>query len=135
MQPSTVSLANPFLASGGLIVKTDGGYVPCAEVMTFLRAYEWSPETAATKLAPVLEKTWFAEELLPKLAFGPMTEDDALQKLAEAASAAPDRRDQLEILLSYLASSGLIQRDETQIKKGGTTAVTARADSPPPQKL
>src|SRR5437867_10717172 len=24
MQPSTVSLANPFLASGGLIVKTDG---------------------------------------------------------------------------------------------------------------
>src|SRR5262245_57681055 len=35
MQPSTVSLANPFLASSGLLVKTDGGYIPCPEVMSF----------------------------------------------------------------------------------------------------
>jgi hypothetical protein len=146
MNASTISLANPFLASGGLITKTDGGYIPCSEVMSFLRAYEWSPDTAAQKLAPVLAKTWFAEELLSKLAFGPMSADEAIQDLADAASAAPEYRGQLEILLDYLAVAGLIQRDGNQIKKGGTVVTSsattpleasapAKSDnSPPPQE-
>jgi hypothetical protein len=136
MNPSTISLANPFLASGGLITKTDGGYIPCPEVMSFLRAYEWSPDTAAQKLAPVLAKTWFAEELLSKLAFGPMTEDEAIQDLADAANAAPEYRGQLEILLDYLGAAGLIQRDGTQIKRGGTMtlAIGATASESPPTK-
>ncbi len=129
MNSSTISLANPFLASGGLITKTDGGYIPCAEVMSFLRAYEWSPDTAAQKLAPVLAKTWFAEELLPRLAFGPMNEDEAIEDLAHAANAAPEYRGQLEMLLDYLVAAGLIQRDGSQIKKG-TTIVTANARMP-----
>ncbi len=134
MNPSTVSLANPFLASGGLIIKTDGGYTPCQEVVSFLRAYEWSPETAAHKLAPVLAKTWFAEELLSKLAFGPMTEDETIQDLADAANAGPEYRGQLEMLLAYLAAAGLVQRDGNQIKKGVmsmSASLTAPTESPP----
>lgn len=137
MNSSTVSLANPFLASGGLITKADGGYIPCPEVMSFLRAYEWSPDTAAQKLAPVIASTWFAEELLSKLAYGPMTEDEAIQDLADAASAGPEYRGQLEILLSYLAAAGLIQRDGNQIKKGAVTmtaALTAPSESTPPKQ-
>ncbi len=118
MQASTVSLANAFFVSSGLIVKTEGGSIPCPEVAAFLRAYEWSPETAAQKLAPILQKTWFAEELLSKLAFGPMTENEAVQDLADAAKAAPEYRGQLRILLDYLAAAGLIQRDGNQLKKG-----------------
>jgi hypothetical protein len=138
MQPSTVSLANPFLASGGLIAKTDGGYLPCPEVMSFLRAYEWSPDTAAQKLAPVLARTWFADELLSKLDYGAISETEAIKDLAEAANAAPEYRGQLEILLDYLVAGGLIQRDSGQIKKGATT-VTANAmvpfeTSPAPSK-
>lgn len=128
MNASTISLANPFLASAGLITKTDGGYIPCAEVMSFLRAYEWSPDTAAQKLATVLAKTWFAEELLSNLAFGPMALDDAIKDLAEASNAAPEYRGQLEILLDYLAAAGLIQRDGTQIKRGALAMSTIAAN-------
>lgn len=139
MQPSTVSLANPFFASAGLLTKTDGGYVPSSEVMSFLRAYEWSPETAAQKLAPTISKTWFAEELLSKLAFGPMNSDEAIQDLADAANAAPEYRGQLEMLLEYLAAAGLIQLDGNQIKKGSVSVVNvssamAQADVPSQSK-
>jgi len=34
--------------------------------------------TAAQKLAPVLSRAWFAEALLPRLAFGEITEDEAI---------------------------------------------------------
>src|SRR5260370_14916956 len=59
MQPSTVSMGNAFFGSIGLLLKADGGYIPAPEVMSFLRAYEWSPETAFTKLVPIISKTWF----------------------------------------------------------------------------
>jgi hypothetical protein len=127
MQPSTVSMANAFFASTGLLLKAEGGYIPSPEVMSFLRAYEWTPETAATKLAPVIGKTWFAEELMPKLAYAPMTTDSAIEFLGTACSAGRDYRLQLRILLDYLGNAGLIEWDGNQVRKGSKTAIPTTA--------
>jgi len=35
---------------------------------------EFNPQTAGQKLAPIISVSWFAQELLPKLAFRPMEE-------------------------------------------------------------
>src|SRR2546427_805101 len=55
MMPATVAMGNPFFTSIGLISKTDAGYLPSADVVNFLRAYEWNRETASYKLAPTME--------------------------------------------------------------------------------
>lgn len=125
MQSSTVSISNAFFSQNGFLSKADGGYIPAPEVFSFLRAYEWSPDTAATKLAPILGKTWFAEELLPKLAFGPLTTDEAIQRLADTCSAGPEYRGQLRFLLDYLANAGLVEWDGTQVRKGAATVNAA----------
>lgn len=136
MQPSTVSMANAFFSSVGLLSKTESGYIPSQEVLAFLRNYEWSPETAAQKLAPVIAKTWFATELLSKLTFAPLTEDECIQDLADASAAGPDYRNQLRVLLEYLAATGLTQKDGNMVKKGNVnmTAASAAAtnETPPP---
>lgn len=129
MMGSTVSLNNAFFSQNGFLTKADGGYIPAPEVFSFLRAYEWSPESAATKLAPIIAKTWFADELLPKLAFGPLTTDEAIQRLADVCTAGPDYRGQLRFLLEYMTSAGLIEWDGNQIRKGSTT-VTVTSTAP-----
>lgn len=119
MAASTLSMNNAFYAQNGFLAKADGGYIPALEVFSFLRAYEWSPENAATKMAPILTKTWFAEALLPKLAFGPITTDEAIQRLADEINAGPEYRSQLRFLLDYLGNGGIIEWDGNQVKKGG----------------
>lgn len=59
MQPSTISLANPFFYSIGLLQKTEGGCTPSSYVIEMTRAKEWTPETATHKLAPAFKDSWF----------------------------------------------------------------------------
>jgi hypothetical protein len=127
MQSSTVSVGNAFFSQNGFLIKADGGYIPAAEIFSFLRAYEWSPETAANKLAPILSKTWFAEELLPRLTFAPLTTDEAIQHLADSCNAGPDYRGQLRYLLDYLAAGGLVEWDGAQVRKGSATVTATTA--------
>jgi len=125
MQPSTVSMANAFFSSIGLLTKTEGGYVPAEEVTAFLRAWDWSKDTAAQKLSPVVARSWFAEALASKLEFGPRNERDCIQDLADAATAGPEYKPNLRILLEYLAAAGLIQRDGNLVKKGSANMAAA----------
>src|SRR6266446_1936686 len=67
MAANTITLANPFFCDVGLLQRQDGGFVPSDEVVAFSRGYEWNPETAAQKLAPLLAATWFGQALMPKL--------------------------------------------------------------------
>ena len=134
MQASTISMGNAFFAQNGFLTKADGGYVPAPEVFSFLRSYSWSPETAATKLAPIIAKTWFAEELLPALAYGPLSTDDAIKHLADACTAGPEYRGQLRFLLDYLGNSGLIEWDGAQVRKGNINpSVTPSPNTDIPQ--
>jgi hypothetical protein len=114
--PNTVSMANPFFASTGLVQRTDGGFMPNADVIAFQRAYDWDAEKAALKLAPTLREQWFYQALVPHLAFGAIDEDKAIALLAEASAASPEYKSNLRLVLSYLVASGLIVQDGTLIK-------------------
>ncbi len=116
LNASTVSLGNSFFVAIGLLQKADTGYLPSPDVIEFNRAYAWSQETAAFKLAGTIEKSWFAQALFPKLNFRPVDIDEALATLADAASAGPDSKDQLRMLLNYLEAVGLTIRDGNTIR-------------------
>lgn len=117
MAETTASMANPFFCSIGLLSRSDsGGFMPVAEVISFLRAREWTPDTASYKLAPIIEASWFYEALKPRLTMSTMEEDTAITVLAEAAPAGPDYKRNLQMLIEYIVAAGLVQRDGTQLR-------------------
>jgi len=132
LNASSVGLNNSFFAGVGLIAKAGTGYVPCAEVVSFNRSYGFSPDTAAQRLAPALRRNWFASLLLPRLSMRPMSEQEALADLANAASATPEHTGRLRTLLEYLTIAGLIERDGTTIRLGptGREAEETRREEP-----
>lgn len=118
--PNTVSLANPFYTSIGLIQRTEGGFLPNADVLSFQQAYEWDAETAPQKLAPTLREQWFFEALSPRLSFGALDEDAAIAILAENSGSGPEYKTNLRLLLEYLSVAALIIRDGGQVKPSRT---------------
>lgn len=139
MAPSTVSMCNPFFSDVGFIRRENGtGYQPAPEVLSFNRAFEWNPETSAHKLSPLLERTWFAEVLLPRASFSSISEDDAITALAEEAHADPRYRPQLNVLLDFLEVTGLIGRENGMIqtrKPSATRDVPAQPTEAAPSEL
>jgi hypothetical protein len=136
MTHSTVSLANPFLADIGLLLKNNGGYLPSREAIEFSRANEWGDEQAGHKLAPRIRDAWFGKAILRSLSFSStMEEDTALRQLAQEASATPEYRSQVALLLSYMETAGLIERDGSQVRKldsGRPQAPSAPTETPAP---
>jgi len=131
MADTSVSLANYLFTETGLLAKGSNGFVPSADVMSYSRAYEWNPATAAHKLAPAFAKTWFAEALTPKLSFRSMEEDEAINTLADISAAAPDYRPNLKMLIEFLDSVGIVQREGTMVKLArGATTDAATTESP-----
>jgi hypothetical protein len=116
LSKNTVSLANPFFADIGLVERVGGGFVPSQEVVNFAQAYEWDADRAAHELAPVLERSWFGEALLPRLGFGALAEKETLRIVDQAAKAGPDYESQLRIVLEYLQAGGLIEREAGNVR-------------------
>lgn len=115
---NTTILAHPFFLDIGLLTKAGDGYVPAPEVVAYGKAFSWNQETAAQRLAPVLRRSWFAQELLPRLAMGTLDEIRAIQLLGEAASAGPRFEGQIKTLLQYLTVAGVIRREGDTIREG-----------------
>jgi hypothetical protein len=113
MTSETVSLSNAFFSNIGLILKVDGGYIPAPEVVHFQLAHQWNPEKAGHKLAPIIERAWFTQRLLPKLRMGPLDKIAAIADLAEVASAPPKYGPQMTLLLDYMEFAGIVQQDNT----------------------
>jgi len=114
---STVSLCNGFFVDVGFLDRApSGGFIPTNAVMQFQRAYAWNPDTAAEKLASKLAETWFMDRLRPKLAMGPLAVGEAVNDLADAASATKKYESQLYLLLDYLEAAGLIEREGDLIR-------------------
>lgn len=137
---NTVSLANPFFVGIGLLQKSELGFLPSADVLAFARAHEWNPETAAQKLAPTIGSSWFAKVLLPRLAVNKMPVLEAIEKLAQAASAGPEYKNQLRLAIDYLEVAGLVQRDGDYLSKTsmhasnpGVASQTEGQQASPPQ--
>lgn len=133
MSPATVSLANPFFADVGFLTRAEGGYLPDSSVLGFARVHAWNPDKAGTELAARLSGTWFGQTLLPRLTYGPLSDEEALIVLANEASAAPAYRSQVRTLLDYLETAGLIVRENGQVRRGVTTP-TSFVESRPPDK-
>lgn len=128
LNSGSISVANPFFTSCGLIQRIDGGFMPAPEVIAFHRAFEWNATHAAEKLAATLKQQWFYETLAPRLSFSPIEEDQAIHLLGDTAAAGPEYKTNLRMLLEYLGAANLILRDGGQVKAAKPSA----APSPPP---
>jgi hypothetical protein len=108
---ATSILAHPFFLDVGFLRKEGVGYVPAPEVLAYGKAFNWNPDTAPQKLAPVLQRTWFAAAILPRLVMGPLQEREAIETLADASGAGPRYEGQLKTALEYLVLVALVRRD------------------------
>lgn len=126
MSPNTTTLANAFFMDAGFITKNDAGlFTASTAVQEFVHAHQWSPETAATKLATALRKHWAFQTLEPRLKFGRMSERDALQLLSETVGASPDYAPQLALVIEFLKVSGLVVLDGNLLQLGSASASSA----------
>jgi hypothetical protein len=111
LKPETIALGSPFFVAIDLLTKVEGGYVPSEEVLNYARSFEWVPEEAFDRLEPKFRKTWFAEAILPRLRFAPVSEDQAKAILGEAASLSASSGGQLEMLLGFMVEARLIEQE------------------------
>jgi hypothetical protein len=128
---NTLTLNNAFFNESRLVVKSEGGFVPSVEVISFAHATRWDSQKAPQKLAPVLRETWFAKAILSHLTMGSMEEDRAIEILADECNAVPKYLNQLKMLLDYLDASGLIARDGSLIGEGPLATGRGPAYQPP----
>lgn len=118
ISPDTISTANAFFLDLGIIQKNDAKFIPSAELQAFNHAFQWNPESAPAKLASLIQNSWFAKRLLPKLLMSNLTEDEAITELASFCSAPPSYKGNIRTLLDFLNEVGLIKRQNDLIMKG-----------------
>jgi hypothetical protein len=111
MQASTVSLANNFFIKNGFLIRSGRELLPAKEVLEYKLAHDWDPNTAAHKLAPLVERSWFGQALKPKLDLRPMEEGEAIADLAQRANVGPEYRGQIKTMIDYMVTSGMVARD------------------------
>lgn len=140
MVESSVSMNNAFFTDVGLLTKTGNGFIPSPDVVSYHRAWEWNPETAAQRLSPTLAASWFGDRVTKRLSFQPMEETQAIQMLAQEAAASKDYQRQIQMLIEYIVASGLANRDGGVLRPGpmagarvaDTAAAAPAQEGPPP---
>jgi hypothetical protein len=86
-------------------------------VFSFDQASEWGNDRPASKLAPVLAASWFGKPLLARLSLKSTTVNEALAFLAEECKASLEYKPQVQLLLDYLETTGLITIDGSMVSK------------------
>ena len=139
MAPSTISQSNSFFTDIGVVQKEGRKFNPSAELIAMHRLYGIHQAKAWAKLAPLFERAWFGQILIPKLRYQPMTAEDMVHDLADAATAEPDHLGQLGLIIEYLLLVGLVHRDGGVVKLVNHAAAAAgeekdkqKADGIPP---
>ncbi len=127
MNPDTITMANGFFVEVGFVHRVDGALLPAPEVISYSQAHQWNADTAATKLGPLVRDSWFGKALMPTLTFGGIEEKAALEKLALEASASPEYKSQVSMLLEYMQAAGVIVRDGSIIKLNRANPAAAPA--------
>jgi hypothetical protein len=132
VSPNTISYANGFFLEVGLLQKSDSGFIPAEEVAAFALAYEWNPNTAAHKLAPIIMKSWVGQRVMPKLSMGiPVHENELIDDLTMAAAVGSDFRPRVKMLLDILEETGIAIREGEHLKKGSTSSAAASPAAAP----
>jgi hypothetical protein len=127
MKASTVSLANNFFVKIGFLQRSGREYLPAKEVLDYKLALEWDSPTAAHKLAPIVERSWFGQALKPMLDLRSMEESEAISILAQRATAPKEYRGQLKTLIDYMVVSGMVSREGSML-----SLVRRRPNEAPP---
>lgn len=115
IDPNSVSLCNPFFRDVQLIIKDGYNHRPSDAVMDYFQAWKWNEDTAALKLKPALETSWFAVALSPRLDFRSMTKTEAMQVLAEEIKAPKEFEGNLSVLLDFLKVAGIVTLENGSI--------------------
>lgn len=131
---STISLSNAFFVDSGLLIRGDQALTPSDAVIAFARAWEWSSTTAGHKLAPVLQRTWFAELLFPLLRFQARAEEEIISELGGHINAGKEYRPQLKTLIDYLEVANLVKRDNGSIRLVSGAGASAPSADPAPAR-
>jgi hypothetical protein len=129
---TTLSQANAFFVDIGFLARTPEGFVPADEVHAYAHAYQWIPETAGQKLAPVLSRSWAGEVLLPRLHFRDVSENEAIAALSEEVGVGPEYRPNLEMLLEYFQAADLIALDAGMVRVAVRYLNTPHGGAPQP---
>lgn len=116
---ATLLQASAFFGDVGLIKRVEGGkFIPANELQEYGRIRGFSVEKAWLKLGSLFEKSWFGQELLPRLRLKEINETDAVHCLAEASLAEKEHQENLEMCILFLERVGLLGRDAGVLKLG-----------------
>lgn len=131
MSHTTISLATPFFADSGLLIRSDRGrFKPSEAVIEYTRGQEWSPDSAGRYLRPVVSKSWFGEIIAAKVKLGSRETDDIMAALAGASGASPEHKGQIDMLIDYAVLGGLVRRDGSMLRRvDGTSAPIADTEA------
>lgn len=113
---NSASLCNAFFYDAGLLVRADNGAQPTQPVIEYARALDWGRDDAATKLAPAIRNTWFAQTLIMHLKMRSISVTEAIQKLAEEAAASKEFQPSLRMCIEYLEITGIARRNGDQLQ-------------------
>lgn len=129
MSEATLMQASAFFGDVGLIQRVEGGkFNHSPELQDYYRLHQFAPEKAWSKLAPIFERSWFGQEIVPRLKIRALEEKDALVCLAEASNAEKVHEAQLRLALEFLQRVGLISRDGNQLRLGSISDKAAQAE-------
>jgi hypothetical protein len=120
LKADTISVANGFFASVGLLTKDESGYVPSAEIMSYANAFQWDQERAFHKTASKFAESWFAQAILPKLRFKAISNEEAVGSIGQAIGVGPEAKREIELALWFLEQAGVIERENGTVRLGKT---------------
>lgn len=114
---STVSQCNALLIDLGILQRAEAGkFTPTAPAMEYFKLHQFSPDRAWSKLSPLIEKSWFGQELIAKLKFRAIEESEAVTDLALASNAEKGYEAQLKLAIEWLVQVGLAVREGSQLR-------------------
>jgi hypothetical protein len=111
MSENTLVVTNAFFTDAGFLTRVEGGFVPAEETKQFAKTEAWNKEVAPEKLRPLIERQWFAQLIVPRLRMRPLSKDEVLHVLAEAAGASAKERERVECLVEYLCFVRVIKQE------------------------
>jgi len=123
---NSASLCNALFYEACLLIKADNGVLPTQPVIEYARALDWNRDDAATKLAPAIRNTWFAQALAMHLKMRSFSVKEAIQKLAEEANASKEYQPALRMCIEYMEITGIVRRNGDQLQ------LATVIDTPPP---
>jgi hypothetical protein len=112
-----IAAANAFFEAAGLLSGGSRSRLATAESVDYLRAHEFGAPDAAHRLAPALQKAWFWKELGPALQMQPIPKQEAVLRLAQRASARTEHVGQLNMILEWMETVGLVRFDGQMIHR------------------